>query len=225
MHQQPSHIKAIEPSESTLINKVNRLEEIKNRKIELENEHNQILESMKLSKNVKYINPIEENLIKFKNNIIKKVFNVDLIGGSGGISKPSVETGISKPSVETGISKPSVETGKSKPSVEIVEIRTPFENKLSILNHIKNNYDLTNRKKINVVFLNKENKPETLVVNTQMMKNYLKHVNDYGYGSGSQELPTSKGTHVTTVNKHDINLCGGNISNNHDYSLSFLIMQ
>jgi len=93
------------------------------------------------------------------------------------------------------------------------------------LNHIKNNYDLTNRKKINVVFLNKENKPETLVVNTQMMKNYLKHVNDYGYGSGSQELPTSKGTHVTTVNKHDINLCGGNISNNHDYSLSFLIMQ
>jgi hypothetical protein len=243
MHQQPPipQIKAVEPSESTLMNKVNRLEEIKNRKIELEKEHNQILESMKLSKNIKYINPKEENLIKFKNNIIKKVFNVDLAGGSGpnsnssietgksnssvetgksnssvetGKSNSSVEMGKSNSSVETGKSNSSVETGKSNSSVEIVEIRTPFENKLSILNHIKNNYDLTNKKKINVIFLNKENKPETLVVNTQMMKNYLKH--------------TSNMTTNTTILKASLptdasNKIGGNIRIN--YNLSYLIMQ
>lgn len=182
-----------------------------------------------MNKNVKYTSPKEQNLIKFKNNIIKKVFNVDLVGGSN---------------------------VSNNTSVEIVEVRTPFKNKLSILNHIKNNYDLTNRKKINIIFLNEQNKPETIVVNTQMMKNYLKHVNDYS----SQELPTtttgtgtgngkgafSKGAFSTgafskgafskgdfsngSINKNDennldtmVNKRGGNINNN--YSLSFLIMQ
>jgi hypothetical protein len=189
---------------------INKIEETEKRKKELEKEHNEILERIELNKNVKYVSPKEENLIKFKNNIIKKVFNVDLVGGYGikGKSEPSVETGKSEPSVETGKSKPSVETGKSKPSVEIVEVRTPFENKLSILNHIKNNYDLTNKKKRNVVFLNKENKPETLVVNTQMMKNYLKHVNE-----GSTNTPLQ---HIIT------NHTGGYSTS---YSISYLIMQ
>jgi hypothetical protein len=168
-----------------LISKVNRLEEIEKRKKELEKEHNQILESMKLNKNVKYVNPKEENLIKFKNNIIKKLFNIDLVGGSG---------------------------IKSNSSMEIVEVRTPFENKLSILNHIKNNYDLTNKKKINVVFLNKENKPETLVVNTQMMKNYLKHVNEGSTNAPLQPIVSNP------VGGYSTGYSTG-------YSISYLIMQ
>jgi hypothetical protein len=209
------------PLEQALLKQplINKIEETEKRKKELEKEHNEILKRIELNKNVKYVSPKEENLIKFKNNIIKKVFNVDLVGGSGvngksepsvetGKSKSSVETGKSKPSVETGKSKSSVETGKSKPSVEIVEVRTPFENKLSILNHIKNNYDLTNKKKINVVFLNKENKPETLVVNTQMMKNYLKHVNEGSTNTPLQPIIT--------------NHTGGYSTS---YSISYLIMQ
>jgi hypothetical protein len=141
-------LKISEPLQPLVENNIKKQNLLK----ELEVQRNAILQRISDDKDSKSVGNKEHNLLNFKNNVIKKIYNIDLvaIGGGGGGSG-----------------------GGS--GIKVIEIKTPFKNKLEIANHIKNNYDLTDKKKINVIFLNEQNKPELFVLSTQMMKNYLKY--------------------------------------------------